>query len=456
MIQIQLNRLKKNLVQFWESEPFFRSFLLYYFVLKIIISNITTSSPGYSFIPGIEWTFLIEICSLWCLYKLIPKTCETPLHALQIIVALFLTIPSNILVFHNAYFQEFKLQMSVILSLLIVQFLLHFLTEEIPRNSSFINRVGLSLDNLAKLFLVVVLAVVMVIATSQGLQFNLVSFNEVYAYRQQMRVALQEIQSDILNYAMGFLTGLIPGILMGFYLLLQKKYLLLSCILTTFLAYISNYQKGVIASLFLAFAFYFITKNNPEKFLPSSRIFNVFCGIALVSIPLAIFLPGLSAVDLMVRRPLLDPSIMYQYYFRFSIDFSFLRWSDISIPGFESRQIVASAGEIIGDRYFYSPSVPYQKSLPRMNATSGAWADSLAQFGILGLIFTTVLVFAFFYLLQCFSDGRDFKFNFILTGLSAALLMEGTLHTSMLSRGLIFVPVLMFLLGRQSFQDKTG
>jgi len=454
MNNLQLSSLHNKFVQIWVSDPLLRSFSAYCIALTVFVSNITTSSPGYSFLPGVSWTFLIEITILFCIYKLIPKTCETTLQVLQVIVALFLTIPSSILVFHNQYFQDLKLQISVVISLLIVQYLLHFLTEQIPRKKYLINRVGLSLENLARLFVLLVFVVVVLILMSKGLEFRIVNFTDIYVYREKMRVALQEIRSMPLNYAMGFLTGLIPGILMGFYLLLRKKYLLILSVLTALLAYISSFQKGVIASLFLVVLFFLISRGNSEEFVPSRKIFNFFNGIIILSFPITIFAPSLNAADLMVRRPLLDPSIMYQYYLRFSTEFPSLKWSDISIPGFETRQSVSSAGEIIGDRYFYSPSIPYPKSLPRMNATSGAWADSLAQFGIFGLILTTILVFAFFYTLQLFSEGRDIKFAFILTGLSATLLMEGTLHTSMLSRGLILVPILMLLLENRTSQNK--
>jgi hypothetical protein len=146
-----------------------------------------------------------------------------------------------------------------------------------------------------------------------------------------------------------------------------------------------------------------------------------------------------------IRRTLLDPSIMLQYYVKFSYLDSLRWWSDTNIGRYLSNSDSVPASNAIGERYFNQPEIHIYPVRASANAASSSLADSIAQGGPLGMIFYSLVIIAFFYLLHILSVGRDLSIVFVLSGLVATMLFEGTLHTLLLSRGLIVV-VLVFLL----------
>jgi hypothetical protein len=455
LIQKRIKGLGLSALEYWSSNLVLKNLTTYWIGLHLIISNIATSSPGYYFKPGFDWTILIEVSALSILFKIIPKEFQSPLDALQIVTAVFLTIPTLVLAFRNEFYQDHANQLLTLLSLILVQFLFRLLSDLSPKISIMGNWSGLRPSTLAMLLSILSILILIFVMTTKGLELKFVGFTSLYEERAIMQANLREIDNPALSYALGWLIGLIPGLLMAFFMFTRKKYLLFLSLLTAILAYISSFQKGVVASLFLVIFLFLITKNNPYENFPTWRIFGAFNKLLLVSVLLNVFLPKLNLIDAIVRRALIDPSIMYQYYFRFSREHPLLKWSDISILGFSPSKIGVSAGEIIGDRYFYSPQVPLLKSQPRMNATSGALGDSLAQFGILGLIIVAFLLFVFFYVLQIFSVCRDRNFVFILSMFSAVVLIEGTLQATLLSRGLVLVPLLLLLLQKEKQQTIT-
>ena len=150
--------------------------------------------------------------------------------------------------------------------------------------------------------------------------------------------------------------------------------------------------------------------------------------------------------DLVVRRAILDPAITLQFYVKYSFDFPFRFWRDTLVFRIFSGEWGAPASEIIGDRYFSIPEkMFFSKRLPG-NATAGAIQDSLAQAGFAGLLLTTFLLFLFFRMLDILSSGKNSKIVFVVSAMISPLLIEGTLHTLLLSRGLILIPFFFLLL----------
>lgn len=158
-------------------------------------------------------------------------------------------------------------------------------------------------------------------------------------------------------------------------------------------------------------------------------------------------------IDLAIRRSLLDPAIMMQHYVQFTREYPLKFWSDSKIGQFLMTEDVVPASRIIGDRYF---NVPRRFIFPQelhANATSGAVADSISQAGFLGLLVTTLLLFLFFLLLEILSKDKSAVLVLCICALTVQMLIEGTLHTLMLTRGLILVPlILYFLPNREYFQ----
>jgi hypothetical protein len=203
---------------------------------------------------------------------------------------------------------------------------------------------------------------------------------------------------------------------------------------------------------FLVVFFKLIDRFNVSKIISTANVFRGFNSMIILLIALQTFVQRFPWMDMGVRRALLDPSIMLQYYVKFSCNYPLQWWADSNFSRIFSHADPISVPRIIGDRYF---NIPSRFIFPRRgssNATAGSLADSIAQGGIIGLLFTTLGVLGFFYLLNVLAVGRNRSIVFILSGLAVEMLVEGTLHTSLLSRGLIIIPIVFFLLPYESTQ----
>jgi hypothetical protein len=137
---------------------------------------------------------------------------------------------------------------------------------------------------------------------------------------------------------------------------------------------------------------------------------------------------------------------MLQYYVKFSGDYPPQWWSDSNVSRilFDSDPIPVS--QIIGERYFNVPSSFIYPKGEFPNATAGAIADSIAQGGIVGLFIVSLALIGVFYVLHTLSIGRNRSIVFVLSGLMVEMLVEGTFHTLLLSRGLILIFFVFLLL----------
>jgi hypothetical protein len=192
-----------------------------------------------------------------------------------------------------------------------------------------------------------------------------------------------------------------------------------------------------------------ISRFSEQDGVLSSHVLIGFNSLIIGLISIQSLFPKSPMVDLGVRRSLLDPSIMFQYYMKFVGNYPPQLWSDSNISRFFLNNDPTPVSRIIGDRFFNIPSLHIYPRTGSSNATSGSIADSLAQGGIVGFFLISLSIIGVFYILHILSVGRDFGIVFVLSGLVVEMLVEGTLHTLLLSRGLIFVFILFFFLPKR-------
>ena len=203
-------------------------------------------------------------------------------------------------------------------------------------------------------------------------------------------------------------------------------------------------QKWILASFFLVIFLHLVSKLKAPSSINSSDVIRSFIYLILMLVSVQSVFSKLPFVDMGIRRPLLDPSIMLQYYVKFSYENSLRWWSDTNIVRSFSNSDSIPVSNAIGERYFNQPELQIYPIRASANAASSSLADSIAQGGPLGMIFYSLMIVAFFYLLHFLAVGRDLSIVFVLSGLVATMLFEGSLHTLLLSRGLIVV-VLVFI-----------
>jgi hypothetical protein len=255
-------------------------------------------------------------------------------------------------------------------------------------------------------------------------------------------------KSRLLGYAYGWLGGMLTPILFVVGLYLRNYLMIILGLASGLFNFFIAGQKWALASLFVSLFLLAVGKNILNKNNSSSKVIGAFGWLVSGSLIFGSILGNASLYDLIVRRSLVDPAIMFQYYVKYTLDYPFSWWSDSLIGkalDINSREPVSN---IIGDRYFNIPHPLFLERPAQANATSGAIADSIAQAGILGIFLTCILLFLFFRLLDELAHARNGVLVFVICGISVELLIEGTLHTLALSRGLILVPFLFMLLPR--------
>jgi hypothetical protein len=307
-------------------------------------------------------------------------------------------------------------------------------------------RISLPISSMAYLLSFVVIALFIYSLISGVFDFSFVTFNEIYTKRSELKVKLDDTELRFLGYLVGWLGGLSIPII--FYLgIKSRNWLILTMSLFFFLgSYLLTAQKWIIASCLLILILHLISLTAKRDIIHTKNLFVGFNWLIFVLISLQSLLPTSRLVDLGVRRALLDPSIMLQYYVKFSGDYPPQWWSDSNVSRilFDSDPIPVS--QIIGERYFNVPSSFIYPKGEFPNATAGAIADSIAQGGIVGLFIVSLALIGVFYVLHTLSIGRNRSIVFVLSGLMVEMLVEGTFHTLLLSRGLILIFFVFLLL----------
>ena len=427
------------------NNPIRRSLLLYWFVLSFSLNTVITQSSGFYFtsqnLKLVPFQFLLVCLTA----SLVPPQCRTPLEIFQVFLVLFLSIPSIAISFNNVLVLEWKVNWITLLYIFLAQISirllsLHFGDSELIKDFSFPKNItglvaffGTSTIIMSYLFL----------KFSQ--EFQISSLANIYSARADFTQSLIG-ESSFALYALGWFSGVFTPLLLLTAIYLRNYLLILFSTLMGVFIYGLVAQKWVLASFFFVFFLLFLAKLLLTLNFATQVVFNSFSSLVIS----AIFFQSVTGIsnisDLIIRRTLIDPSIMMQYYVKFSLDYPHSWWSDSKIGRLFASKGQQPVSEVIGERYFNIPEYMFLRPRPSANATAGAIADSLAQGGLLAFAVTLLFIFAFFKILDELARRKSTVFVFVACGLSVEILMEGTLHTLAFSRGLFIVPLIFMFL----------
>ena len=450
---LRLGKIPSNIAHYMWGDLTRRNCLVYWLLLWFSISHIVTFSQGFNFTPQPIIYIPIQGFLIILIAKLLPTEVSGPIEVLQILTAIFLTIPTITLAHSNILNIEFQYGRLALIYVLINQYVLSILSGNKSRLNFMIRRPSISILGIAILLIIILLVCILLSIRSGIPNLSFVSFSELYNKRSELTTNLSQSKLWYLPYALGWVGGVIIPILFCFGISMRNYLLLICCCFLFIFSYLLTSQKWILASFFLVVFFKLIERFNASKVIRTVNVFRGVNSIIILLIALQTFIQRFPWMDMGVRRALLDPSIMLQYYVKFSSDYPMQWWADSNISRMFSNTDPMPVPRIIGDRYF---NIPSRFIFPRpgsSNATAGSLADSIAQGGIIGLLITTLAVLGFFYLLNVLAVGRNRSIVFILSGLAVEMLVEGPLHTLLLSRGLIIIPIVLFLLPYESTKD---
>jgi hypothetical protein len=425
------------------------SFLLYWALLFFVQAVITTSAVGFDFNPPKLFLILLQIILVYFVVSTLPRTINRVREILPVLSALFLTIPTISITFTNTRFIDVKIGLLALLYVLINQVMISILVSSVPQLNILKDRKGTSYFRIA-LTLSLFAILVTIYAAFKGIsKIELTSFTNIYSVRENFSSQLLQINDPFLGYVVGWLGAFIPPILFLMALKTKNYIFGLTTLILVLLIYSIAGQKWIVALVGLALVLYLIGKPLAIRgFLHTSKFVNGINALFGFAIFLQTIFFKSEIVNLVIRRTFLDPSIMLQYYTRYSLEFPMGFWKESKIAGLVTGSQTPPISNFIGDHYFNLPSTYFLPKFTQMNGTAGTLADSIAQAGFVGLIFTTFLVFGFLILLEGLSINRDKRTVFVITSLSIVALFEGTLLTLLLSRGLFLIPLIILFLPR--------
>lgn len=431
-------------------EKLARSVLIYFFSLYFVVSFVQVEFQGYVFSPPELHTIVLQIILVLITTYLLPRNIQTPLEVFQIFTAVFLTIPTLITSFTNSEnnlgsYEAYGSSFAVILNHVI----LFSLSKCFLKPSSKLDsRVVKSRADIT-LFSMVILSLLSTIYILSEYQFNsFFGFDEVYNRRAEYLEIVSSAEALLLRYAFGIIGGTLTPLLL-IWALFKKNYLvMIYSLFLSVVVYLGSAQKWVFGTLFFVLILFMIHRSCSFSQILSQRIFDIFSFMIWFFIGLQdLFSTSFRIVDLGVRRFLLDPSIMLQYYVAYSKEYPFRFWRDLTPIDwlFKSDTSSDPVAIVLGQRYFYNPDYMFLSTSSKMNATAGAISDSVAQAGLLGLVLTSSILFLFFYFLGKISEGKNSWLVFAVSAVSTYVVCEGTFHTAILSKGLLLVPLVLLL-----------
>lgn len=185
-------------------------------------------------------------------------------------------------------------------------------------------------------------------------------------------------------------------------------------------------QKSVaLSSIFILGIIFCIQKNGRDFVL--RFIYSLTC-LIVISMGADHFFHSSEYTSLFVRRMLITPGLLLNYYFDFfsnnpkiylshSIFVNFIDYPYDRLPPF-----------LIGKEFFGREDLA---------ANANIWADSYANFGYFGIFFFTLLLSGILYLYDCISEKRNFIVSVTLIAMPAWSLVDTSLMTSILTHGIL-------------------
>jgi len=408
---------------------FFLGISLY---ILLVICYKTQISPLYSYMGYNYKPFSFDIwfiCSLISLFPLIflPISINKPSDIASWFLYLFLFFPSSFVIPMVS-----KLDFLSSISFVLILMLMFYLFEFIRNFTRPLRIIKLPIRfNIYTFFLPVVTIIISLIIFSYS-GFSLNFDINVYA----RRLASREVLVGGTGYLEAFLTTICIPLLFIYSLWKKNLYTLLIVFFAIVAVFALKGSKGVLFSpLFLGTLYILIT----YKKMSFGKIILVLF-ILLVSISLLekiIFGTDLISI-LFIRRKIIGPPLLTTFYWEFFSENPFYYMKD-SIIGplipFESNYTIPRA-RLIGFTFF---------NKIESNANANIWAASFADFGYIGMILTTIISAYTIKIFDILGQKRSFVICGVLCSYIAFVWTEGAFYTSILTNGLLFLLIFVWL-----------
>lgn len=269
--------------------------------------------------------------------------------------------------------------------------------------------------------------------------FRLVSFSEVY---EKVRFSGAEVASGTgVGYAVMWLAGAFHPFLMTWGLMRRRPLFFVLGALGQVLLYCTGGLKSILLSIVVLPMLWMILRGEGSRF--ALRIVWGTAILLLVTNGVNQMTGEMGSAQLMFSAIVLVrtfgvPGLATGQYSAFFSDHPVTHLSHVTgISTFVDSPYQGPIGKEIG--YYYSGNIDY-------NANAHLWSmDGLAGFGVPGILLISVLCALVFWALDSAADGHDPRFSALATSFTALNLSNVSLFTTLLSGGLCFTIILLYL-----------
>lgn len=222
-------------------------------------------------------------------------------------------------------------------------------------------------------------AIILFIATF-GIKFNIPSLTEVYDVRADYKEVTQG--NIFVRYMVGWMGYTIN--IFVFLTAIYKKDLKLIAFTVLFQFYIFSLMalKTHLGAMLLAFVVFLFFRKQQERSLKSLLAYGFIFLASLIIIDIAFF--DNSFLEMLItRRAVIIPSQLSYYHFEFFSKNPSTLWGNSIFKSLFNYPYQLAPPNLIGQEYFNNPD---------MTAVVGVFMEGYTAFGLLGVIFSTLIV----------------------------------------------------------------
>lgn len=276
-----------------------------------------------------------------------------------------------------------------------------------------------------------------------GLHFKAVSLSSVYQVRAEYSQALAS-SSVLVAYCVNWLSKVLNPFLLALGLTHKKLWLVGASLIGQCLIYSITGYKDVLFSSVLVVALLVVMASDGRRL--GLLVMWGSVGLIVVTTLVDTMSHSILLRSLFVRRLLVVPGLVTGHYVEFFSHNPKVLMSQSILRQFLSYPYSLEPANLIGWVY-------YGDSTNHVNAN--LWADAFANYGFAGVLIFSVFLALFLWIFDSLSKDRD-RTAGLLLGVAGLVLVNGSLLTAMLTGGLLFVLILIFLMPHENASALRG
>ncbi len=414
----------------------FYSLIMFYRILLDIAYIKTTnyySYMGFTYSPKDIFS-IIATYIIMLLFALLLKKDYKPSSIILFVLFLLNVIPVFTLF---SYSSDYSLSGVIYISIAYGSVLLSMNFVSYLKIDS--NRRDLDKNLFLSLIIVFYCFAIIVLIKHFGIKFSLPSLDNVYETRANYK--------DQITRGVGYLFNWYGSILNPFVFLLalQKKKIIIVIISILFQFYLFSIggHKTILFTLLVVFGIYMFLEFYKRILLQKLMLLGIVFSISILLLYDWV-VGGYSLMTaIVVQRVFLIPAQMYYFY----IDFFQINPFDYFGQNFPFSLFIESHYELpipatIGEAYLDRPDV---------FANANIFADAYANLGYWGILFIGYIFTLTFYLFDNIARNKDTSIIIPIIVLLSFTMANGSLVTSLVTFGILFFMLLVFLLPKKHY-----